>query len=77
MRRITYISLVLLFSASIISCSKEHTCECTATANGISTVAETILSDISSNEAEVICESRNLPTDTVQGVILSNTCVIK
>ena len=72
----------LLIGAAVValgfaSCKKEYTCECTATVAGIATTADTLLTDMSKDEAKTLCDSGDMEEMEVFGITMSNECELK
>lgn len=65
---------LLLGAASLTSCKKDWTCECTTSVNGVSTTASSTM-NATKSDAEEACES-GTTSSNVMGVESSTECVI-
>lgn len=73
MKKVLSIAAVALFvSASLVSCKKEYTCECTTTYAGVSSTTSTTFTDTKAN-AKTRCETSSASSS----IGYSTTCKIK
>lgn len=74
MKKITFLTVVLA-GLALASCKKDYTCECTATAGGISATSSVTIND-TKKKAEDACTAKN-SSASVGGASSSTTCKIK
>lgn len=65
----------VLFTVSLVSCKKDHTCECVTTIDGTSTTTSTTINDKKS-DAEEACNALDSSTELL-GITTTVECELK